>query len=129
MLTVVAMAWGDEPAKPAAAPAQTMIKMSPGSAKLIGDPIVKDFPAMKAAAVMEQAASFAPEGGYTKDQAGVDKACSSMMQDGFSKLMQWSHQTGMWPTGPAFALYFEDPSMTEPGKLTAKVAFPVKADA
>jgi effector-binding domain-containing protein len=124
----------DEPAKPAAPatpapPAQPMIKMSAGSAKLVGEPAAKEFPAVKAVVAFVKAADYAPEGGYTKDEAGVGKAYEAMMKNGFDKLMKWCHATGTWPAGPSFALFFEDPSMTEPGKLTAKVAFPVAADA
>jgi effector-binding domain-containing protein len=134
MIGISAVWAADEPAKPAtpaaaAAPAQPMIKMSTGTAKLVGEPAVKEFPAMKAVVAFVKAADYTPEGGYTKDEAGMDKAYEAMMKDGFDKLMKWCHATGMWPAGPGFALFFEDPTMTEPGKLTAKVAFPAGADA
>ena len=122
------MAFAEEPAKPAE-PAKPLIQLSAGSAKIVGEPMVKEFPAMKAATAMEKASSYTPEGGYTMDEKGLQKAYGSMMDGGFSKLMNWVHSTGTFPTGPAFALYYEDPTMTEPAKLTAKVAFPVSGDA
>lgn len=124
MLSLAGMVFGhDEGAAPT-----TVIKLSSGSVKIIGEPVVKEYPPVRAVVVMEKASSYTPEGGYTVDQAGVNKAYTLMMQGGFGKLVKWSSETGVKPAGPPFALYFEDPTTTEPVKLTAKVAYPVQGE-
>ena len=128
VLALVGMVFGVEPAKPAKAPEPTM-KMAAGSAKIIVEPVVKEFTAMKAAIALEKAAAYAPKEGYAKDQAGISLAYSSMAKDGFDKLMKWCHATSTWPSGPGFMVCNEDPSVTETAKLTTKIGFPVKGDA
>jgi effector-binding domain-containing protein len=96
--------------------------------KMLGEPTVKDFPAMNAATVLVKAADYTPEGGYAKGAEGVDKAYGSMMQNGFGKLGKWMTESKVRPTGPAFGIFYEDPSVTEAAKLTAKLGFPVAAD-
>ena len=99
-----------------------------GTAKLRGGPAVADFPAMKAATVMVKAADYVPEGGYPKGMEGVDKAYGLMMEKGYGKLGKWMGESKVKPAGPSFSIFYEDPSVTEAAKLTAKLGFPVSGE-
>ena len=98
------------------------------SVKMRGEPAVAEFPAVKCVTMMVKAADYAPEGGYPQGPEGISMAYGSMMEKGFGKLGKWMGESKTQPTGPCFAIYYEDPSVTEAAKLTAKIAYPVSGD-
>lgn len=93
-------------------------------AEMIGEIAVKHFPAITGAVVLEKAAAYAPADGYKEGMEGMDAAFGAMMEHGFAKLMGYV-QKGHQPTGPAFAVYFEDPEKVPAKDLTCKIGFPV----
>lgn len=93
-------------------------------AEMIGEIAVKHFPAITGAMVLEKAAAYEPEGGYKEGIDGMNQAFGAMMEHGFGKLMVWM-QKGNQPTGPSFAVYYEDPEKTPVKDLTSKIGFPV----
>jgi len=125
MIGAAGIVAAEEPAK---AP-EPLIKMSAGSAKLLGEPMAKEFPAMTAATVFEKASAYAPDSGFTMDEAGISAAYEAMFSGGFTKLFKWAHETGTFPSGPSFGMFYEDPGTTEPAKLTAKLGFVVSDSA
>src|SRR3989339_1279408 len=97
--------------------------------KLQGEPVVKDFPAVKAVTLMVKAADYAPEGGYPVGDEGTHMAYERMFMNGYGAIGKWMEESKVNPAGPAFAVFFEDPTETEPVKLTSKLGFPINGDA
>ena len=95
---------------------------------MIGEIAVKSFPEMSAATVMEKAADFAPKEGFKAGMDGATQAWMLMLPDAYGKLGAWM-KTGGVPTGPSFAIYYEDPSKTAAKDLPCKVGFPTAKDA
>jgi effector-binding domain-containing protein len=100
-----------------------------GAAKMKGEIAVKTIPAQRCATLYMRAGDFAPKGGYKADPAGFAQAYSDMTTNGFTALMKWMTEAKVTPTGPAFGIYFEDPSKVKsPADLTCKLGFPVAED-
>jgi effector-binding domain-containing protein len=90
---------------------------------IVGKIEVKTIPAMTAATVMEKATAFAPKEGYKEGMAGAEQAWTAMLPAGYETLGAWM-KSGGTPTGPSFAIYYEDPEKTPAKDLTVKVGFP-----
>lgn len=97
----------------------------PAAAKMVGEIEVRTVPAYDAVVIVEKAADYAPAGGYGEGMDGVGPAYTAMFTDAFSKLGAWMGQGGK-PSGPAFAVFMQDPAKTAPKDLTTKVGFPVE---
>jgi effector-binding domain-containing protein len=110
---------GEKKEMPAAPMAKTAMK---------GEIAVKTISAMTAATVLEKASDYMPKEGYKEGMEGAEQAWMKMVPDGFEKLGAWMKAGGV-PTGPAFAIYYEDPSKTPAKDLTCTVGFPVAKDA
>jgi effector-binding domain-containing protein len=98
---------------------------SPGApVTLVGDITIREFPAMTAATVLEEARTYLREG--SRAQIGASREATArerMLFRGYEKLARWMKNGGI-PTGPTFILYEQDPRSVPTAQLRFKIGYP-----
>ncbi len=96
---------------------------------VIGEITIREFPAMIAATVMEEAKTYLAEGSSpTASSKNALTARERMLFRGYEKLARWMKNGGN-PTGPTFIVYYEDPRTVLTEQLRFKIGYPAPQNA
>lgn len=91
---------------------------------VIGDIAIRQFPAMTAATVIEEAKTYLPDhNALAASGETVATARERMLFRGYEKLARWMKNGGN-PTGPTFIVYYQDPRVASPEALRFKIGYP-----